>query len=231
MENSIRPWYKHWRSIVVIIFSVIILFFLTVCAIYFIKEIKNAKLNFNKTGQGLSSLPARSGQKYDAASGEHYWLGSANGEVTIVEFGDFACPVCGQAFATVGELRSKYKNEVKFIWRDYPVVTDYSATLALAARCAGEQGLFWPMHDKLFQNQSINQTDQLIALANQISADTVKFQDCLGKQKYLPSIQKDLADGQSFGVNGTPAYFINGYKIEGDVPYETFVKIIEELKK
>lgn len=245
MEYSIKPWHKRWWGVPVIILSAMILFFLTASAFYLIGEIRNAKLGLNKTDFKLS------GQQYDAASGDHYWLGSSKAKITVVEFGDFACPFTEQAFPTIRELSVKYKNDIKFIWRDYPVVTDYSANLALAARCAGEQGLFWLMHDKLFQNQAAivalaSQTDQadtgqkvteqLVATANQIGANTAKFKDCLNKQKYLPQIQQDLTDGHAFGIiagseGGTPTYFINGYKIPGDIPRDTFIKIIEEFKK
>jgi protein-disulfide isomerase len=248
MEYLVRPWFKQWWGVIIIIFLAIILFFLAVSAFYFVGEIKNSSLKINRAKQPIS------GQKYGAASSDSYWLGSANAKITIVEFGDFACPVCEKAFPTTGQIRQNYKNDVKFIWRDFPVVTEYSSFLALAGRCAGEQGLFWPMHDKLFQNQNAiysladqfsadttstqftNQlTNLLVSLANQSGADTVKFKDCLDKQKYLPQIQKDLTDGQAFGIigseSGTPTYFINGYKIAGDVPYDMFVKIIEEMKK
>lgn len=225
MESSNKTWYKRWWGVLTIIIFALILFFLAASAFYFIGEIKNAKLKLSQTG------PRLSGQTYPAANNEGYWLGSASAKITVVEFGDFACPVCLQAFPTVREISSKYKNDIKFIWRDYPVVQDYSDLLALAGRCAGEQGLFWPIHDKLFQNQGVDQPDQLAALANQVGADLIKFKNCFNQQKYLPQIQKDLEAGQSFDIAGTPTYFINGYKLAGDVPLDIFVKIIEELKK
>ena len=221
MQYSEKPWHKRWWGVAAIIFLLIILIFLVAAGFYVYNNVKAAK---KQTGIKLS------GQQYNAAAGDHYWLGSAKAPITIVEFGDFACPVCEQAFPTIREISLKYKNDIKYIWRDYPVVQDYSALLALAGRCAGEQGLFWPLHDKLFQNQGVSTAGQLTALAGQIGADLNRFNNCLDKQKYLPQIQKDLADGQAFGNSGTPTYFINGYKIPGDIPYEIFVQIIEELK-
>lgn len=223
-EFSTKPWHKKWGGALLVIFAVIILSFLSASAFYFIKEIKNAKSKISQTEI------INNGQKYNAVSSDNYWLGSANAKITIVEFGDFTCPVSKKSFSTIREISLKYKNDIKFIWRDYPVYSESSAALALIARCAGEQGLFWPMHDKLFQNQGVIELDGLIALANQIGANTERLRNCVQKQKYLPQITKDLADGKSFNISGTPAYFINGYKIEGDIPYETVVKIIEELK-
>ena len=222
MEYTIKPWFKTWWGRLIIALITIILIFAVAISFYIYNSIKTAE---KQTGIKLS------GQQYDAAIGDNYWLGSAKAPITIVEFGDFACPICEQSFSTIREISLKYKNDIKFIWRDYPVVSEYSALLALGGRCAGEQGLFWPMHDKLFQNQGANTADQLTALTNQIGADTVRFNDCLTKQKYLTQIQNDLKDGQKFGITGTPTYFINGYKIEGNIPYDIFIKIIEELKK
>ncbi|MBI2459608.1 MAG: DsbA family protein [Parcubacteria group bacterium] len=225
MQYIKKPWYKTWRGAVILFFSATILFVLTIGVFYFIGTVKNGKTELSQAAAKLS------GPIFQAAAGQHYWLGNDQAKITIVEFGDFACPVCEKAFPTIREISLKYKNDIKFIWRDYPVVQDYSALLALSARCAGEQGLFWPMHDKLFQNQGVSAAEQLTALANQAGADTVRFKDCLSQQKYLPQIQKDLSDGQTFGNIGTPTYFINGHRIPGDIPYDVFVKIIEELKK
>lgn len=226
MDYQIKPWPKRWWGKLIIILLTIFLIFAVAIGFYIYNSVKELKQQ-----AGLIRQLAESGEQFKAADGDHYWLGSAKAPVTIVEFGDFACPVCEKSFPTIREISQKYKNDVKFIWRDYPVVAEYSALLALAGRCAGEQGLFWPMHDKLFQNQGVNAAGQLSALANQVGADTARFNDCLTKEKYLSQIQKDFADGQTFGNTGTPTWFINGYKVAGDIPYDTFVKIIEELKK
>jgi protein-disulfide isomerase len=222
MEYIVKPWFKVWWGKLIIALLTIFLIFVVATGFYIYNSIKTAK---KQTGVKLN------GQQFNAADDEHYWLGSAKAPITIVEFGDFACPVCEQSFSTIREISLKYKNDIKFIWRDYPVVADSSSLLALAGRCAGEQGLFWPMHDKLFQNQGLSTADQLAILANQIGADAARFNSCLAKQTYLPQIQKDLEDGQKFGITGTPTYFINGYKIEGNIPYDVFVKIIEGFKK
>lgn len=217
-----KPWLKTWWGKLIIVFLATILIFAVAIGFYIYDAVKAAG---KQTGLKLG------GAQYEAAAGDHYWLGAAKAPITIVEFGDFACPSCEQSFPVIREISLKYKNDIKFIWRDYPVVAEYSELLALAGRCAGEQGLFWPMHDKLFQNQGVNTAEQIGILANQIGADTLRFNDCLTKQKYLPQIMKDLSDGQTFGISGTPAYFINGYKIEGNIPRNTFIQIIEGLIK
>jgi len=159
-----------------------------------------------------------------------YWLGAADPQVTIVEFADFACSYCHESFPIIRELTNTHKTRVKFIFRHYPALSDDSLGLALAAECAGEQGLFWPMHDKLFQNQGLS-TDKLSAAANQIGADTNRFDECLKSKRYLKDVQKDFSDGQALGFTGTPTWFINGRMIEGSIPYNTFKGIIEQLIK
>jgi protein-disulfide isomerase len=159
----------------------------------------------------------------------NYWLGAAKPKVTIVEFMDFACHYCGLSFPTIREIGEKYKKDVKIIIRDYPVNASYSVELSLAARCAGEQGLFWPMYDKLFLNQGVSDRAGLIELARQVGANTERFALCFDNKKYLAAVQKDFDDGQTLAIAGTPTWFINRYKIEGDIPHDTFIQIIDKL--
>lgn len=106
-----------------------------------------------------------------------------------------------------------------------------SLELSMAARCAGEQGLFWVMHDKLFQNQGVSGASKLIETAKQVGADTSRFASCLNSQKYIGRIQENFSDGDDLGVKGTPTWFVNGIKIEGAVPLSVWENIIQELLK
>lgn len=146
-------------------------------------------------------------------------LGASDPKVTIVEFSDFACPFCKASFPGLREISLKYKDGVKIIFRDWPG-HDNSLVLAMAAYCAGEQNKFWEMHDKLFQNQSDTfgtDKNQLAALAQQLGVYNQEFQTCFDQQKYLPQIQKNFTDSELLGVTGTPTWFINGKKIEGEL--------------
>ena len=104
-----------------------------------------------------------------------------------------------------------------------------SIDLAMAGECAGEQGLFWPMHDKLFQNQGLSEYKDLANLASQIGVNLTEFDDCYKNVKYTQQILKDYSDGQGLGVTGTPTWFINGQRLKGDIPFETWDKIIKNL--
>ena len=137
--------------------------------------------------------------------------------------------MCKESFPKIREISTKYKDDVKIIFRDFPVVTEYSIDLAMASRCAGEQGLFWVMHDKLFLNQGISQKNEIFELAKQIGADVGKFQNCFDNQKYSEDIYQDIKDGEALELEGTPTWFINGNKISGNIPYNIFIQIVEEL--
>lgn len=218
-------WYHKWWGILILF----ILFFVVVFGIVFAINIYNIIKKQPKSNPAKKSVSSTSTMLMEGASS--YWLGSANPKITIVEFADYQCPLCKSSFPKIREISAKYKNDVKIIHRDFPVFAN-SANLSLAALCAGEQGLFWPMHDKLFQNQGKFDAGNFIEiknLAQQTGINTERFNQCFDGQKYLDKIKKDIADGQKLEITGTPTWFINGEKIEGDIPYETFINLIENI--
>lgn len=226
--SETKKWYKKWWGVILIIVFVLLLSTFFAFAFTILDVIKNVKTeNYKITEKELD----RKTRALIEGSEKNYWIGSANPKITIVEFADFSCPYCQNSFSKIREISVKYKNDVKIIFRDYPIMTDYSSDLALTARCAGEQGLFWLMHDKLFANQGISTTEEMSELAKQIGADESRFKECLNNKKHLTTIQKDFSDGQSLGITGTPTWFINGNLVEGDIPYSTFIQIIEQLLK
>ncbi len=186
------------------------------------------KLSRQEISQNNISLNASN--KFEVSTESNYWIGAAKPKITIIEFGDFNCPNCQSAYPKIREISLKYKNEVKFIFKDYPIY-DFSLELAEAARCAGEQGFFWLMYDKLYQNQGLAAKSQVMEVAGQIGLDTSKFEKCYDSQKYLENIKKDFQEAEKLGLSGTPTWFINGYKIEGDIPYNIFTQIVESLLK
>ncbi|MBU4375513.1 DsbA family protein [Patescibacteria group bacterium] len=226
MLKTKKSWHKKWWGILLIIFAIFILALIVASGFYVFDVVQKIKSG-EPANRNILSRSVIGGKQYSAEGNGNYWIGSAKPKVTIVEFADFACSYCKNSFSKIREISVKHKDDVKIIFRDYPMHEE-SLALAMAARCAGEQGLFWLMHDKLFQNQGAAK-DQLIELAKQIGADTVKFSQCLDSDKYAAQIQKDYADGEELGVAGTPTWFINGYRVKGDIPYEVFAGVVEEL--
>lgn len=231
MEEANQRRFKKWWKIPLLFGVSIILILLVAFGFYVIEIFKQIKSGEYQTIQMLNSIPQNTNPELQKLleNSNSYWIGSPKPKITIVEFLDFSCPSCRNLFPKIREISLKHDKYVKIIIRDYPVFEN-SIETAMAARCAGEQGLFWLMHDKLFQNNPTEKND-LIIYANQIGADSAKFKECLMSNKYLSDIRKDFSDAEALGVAGTPTLFINGVKLEGDVPLEILNKIIEEFLK
>lgn len=154
--------------------------------------------------------------------------GDPSAPITIVEFGDYQCPYCGQAEATVVDLLKKYNGKVKLAFRDFPLLAihPFAEGAAEASRCAEAQHKFWPMHDAMYANQSKLTSDDLIKTASGLGMDEQSFASCLKAGTYKAAIQQDLDAGQKAGVSGTPAFFINGRFLNGSVPEQQFEEII-----
>ncbi len=215
-------WYKTRWGVVFVFVSIILLSLAVIIGSLVVKELRDA----NDPSKVTISI-----DRFEVATKDNYWIGSSNPKVTIIEFGDFSCEMCGMAFPTIREVVAKYKSDVKFVFKDFPVVSDVSPLLAMAARCAGEQGLFWTMYDKLFINQGVASAEKLAEIAKQSGADEQRFAACLEKQTYLKNIQDDYSEGEALGIEGTPTWFINGYKVEGVIPLKGFEDMIERLKR
>jgi protein-disulfide isomerase len=155
--------------------------------------------------------------------------GNVKAPVTIVEFSDFQCPFCARARPTVNRVREAYGDKVRILFRDFPLQMHPQATKASeAASCAGDQGKFWEMHDRLFANQARLQVPELKQHATDLGLDAEAFGGCLDSGKYASKWQQGLADGTQYGVTGTPAFFINGRPLMGARPFEDFATVIDE---
>ena len=148
--------------------------------------------------------------------------------ITIIAFSDYQCPYCKRAHTTVEQVMKTYGDKVKLVYRDYPLPFHENARpAALAAACANAQGKFWEYHQKLWGASDLS-TEKLKAMAGEIGLDQKKFDECLAKQEFKAVIDKDIADGASVGVSGTPAFFINGRMLSGAQPFEKFKEVIDE---
>lgn len=164
----------------------------------------------------------------EVALGDLPPLGPADAKVTIVEFSDYECPFCKRAEVSVEEVRKVYGDKVRIAYRNYPLPFHANARpAAQAALCANEQGKFWDYHDKVMAAKDLSAAN-LQQLASDTGLDRKKFDDCVAAERYKDQIDKDLAAGQAAGVNGTPAFFINGRLLDGAQPFEKFQEIIDE---
>ncbi len=165
--------------------------------------------------------------------------GAEDAPVTIVEFSDYQCPFCQRHFVqTMPQLVENYidTGKVRYTFKDFPLTSIHPEAVAasLAAECAGEQDAYWEMHDKLFNEQGrwsgqANSIESYSAFAEEISLDTVAFDQCMEEERYAENISQNFQEGVDAGVTGTPAFFINGQFISGAQPYEVFQQIIDSL--
>jgi protein-disulfide isomerase len=155
--------------------------------------------------------------------------GNPKAPVTIVEFSDFQCPFCSRARPTVNKVRETYGDQVRVIFRNFPLQNHAEAQKAgEAASCAGEQGKFWEMHDLMFANQQKLKVADLKEQAAGLGLNAETFNQCLDSGKHASDVQKDSEQGAEYGVTGTPAFFINGRPLVGAQPYETFAQLIDD---
>ena len=164
------------------------------------------------------------------------FLGKKNAPVTLIEFTDYQCPFCKRHFTnTFDQIKKEYidTGKVKYVVRDYPLGFHNNAQKAAeATECADDQGKFWEMHDKLFENQHALDIASLKQNAVDLGLNTGEFNDCLDSGKHEAEVKKDFADGSAAGITGTPGFFVNDKKLSGAQPFASFKAIIDaELSK
>jgi protein-disulfide isomerase len=154
--------------------------------------------------------------------------GPESAPVTIVEFSDFQCPYCVKAEPTVKEVVAAYPGKVRLVYRDYPLPGHPLAPKAAeAAHCAGDQGKYWQMHDRLFAAGGKLEVESLKGYAKEVGLDSAKFDACLDSGEKASVVAFHKKAGDEAGVNGTPAFFINGRLISGAQPAEAFKQAID----
>ena len=150
--------------------------------------------------------------------------------ITIVEYSEFQCPFCARILPTSKEVLTKYKGKVRWVMRDFPLSFHNRAKpAAVAARCALDQGKFWQMYTTLFNNQRSLSDKDFISYAKQIKLDNKSWQKCVDNpSKALAKVESNFQSGVKLGVTGTPAFFVNGRKLSGAIPFASFKRIIDE---
>jgi protein-disulfide isomerase len=163
--------------------------------------------------------------------------GNADAAVTIVEYSDFQCPFCSRAYKTLeDQVLKDYGDKVRLVYKNFPLTNmhPWAEDGAVAAACARQQSPqgFWKLYDFLFQNQQDITADNLKekaqAAVHDAGLDADKFNTCFDNKAALDAVKADEQEATALGVRSTPTFFINGRKVEGAVPYESFKEAIDQ---
>jgi protein-disulfide isomerase len=144
-------------------------------------------------------------------------LGPDSAPVTLVEYGDFECPFCRRAYPIVKEVRQRLGDRLRFVFRNFPLRESHphAQHAAEAAEAAGAQGMFWEMHDRLFERQFALEDDNLEEYARDLGLDADRLRGELDAHINAARVREDFRSGITSGVNGTPTFYINGERYDG----------------
>lgn len=215
---------------------VVVLFYFTWRVFFYYRLIANgaiinlpqytSKLTLGNVAHAAGAAPVT-----DVTSTDDPVTGSPDAPVTIVVFADFECPFSRDVFPTVRSLAASRPNDVRVIFRDFPLesIHTQARAAARAANCADAQDKYLPMHDKLYQNaERLTDTD-LDFYAQQIGLDLTAFNRCMTDPATDREIDEDIADGSAAGVRGTPTFFINGARVEGAIPASILTTVVDQV--
>lgn len=162
--------------------------------------------------------------------GRDHIRGPVNAPFSLVEYGDFQCPYCGDAHVVVKEIEERLGEQLCFAFRNFPLteIHPYAEHAAEAAEAAGAQGNYWEMHDVLFENQDALEDENLKEYAEALSLDAEKLIRDVRNGAHAARLQEDFRDGEKQGVNGTPTFFVNGVLFDGEPDVENLINALTE---
>ena len=157
--------------------------------------------------------------------------GPADAPITLVEYGDYQCPYCGQAYPIVKRLQKKLGANLRFVFRNFPLSQIHPDALdaARVAEAAALQGKFWEAHDAFYEDQENLHFEGLMSMASQAGVDLDKLDKDLGADAVGKRVEDDFESGVRSGVNGTPTFFVNGQRYDGDWSYSPFLEYLQGL--
>jgi protein-disulfide isomerase len=192
-----------------------------------VQDARDAYVNTLKTHTAVRTMLQPPRATVDAGTSPA--KGPADAPIELIEFADFECPYCQAASPTIKRVLDTYGNRVRFVYRNFPLASHPNAIPAAeAAQCANEQGQFWAYHDRLFGSPGNLSSADLRSTAQQLGLDVARFNSCVEEHRYRSVVETDVKAGTTAGVNGTPAFFINGRLLSGAQPYDAFKNVIDE---
>jgi protein-disulfide isomerase len=182
--------------------------------------------NETPTGGTPSAAPP---DRYDIEIEGQPSMGPIDAPVVIVEFSDFSCGYCQRwHLETFQRLMDAYPGQIRFVYRDFPILFEESFNAAVAAQCAHEQGAFWGFHEALFTRTEAKGLETYLLFAQELGLDIQKFQGCMDSGQAANEVISDARFASSLGIGGTPTFFINGIPMIGAQPLENFTSIIDQ---
>jgi protein-disulfide isomerase len=157
--------------------------------------------------------------------------GPEDAPVTLLEYGDFECPYCGRAEPAVRELLAEF-GDLRYVWRHLPLndVHPQAQLAAEASEAAAAQGIFWPMHDLLFEHQDELEPEALVQYARQLGLDAGRFLSDLQGHRWEERVVADIESADASGVAGTPSFFVNGQRQTGAFDLETLARAVQSAR-
>src|SRR6267378_6704570 len=147
--------------------------------------------------------------------------------LTLVEYGDYQCPFCGAAYPEVKKVQKELGSELRFVFRNFPLTNmhEHAMNAAETAEAASAQGKFWPMHDFLYEHQAtLGDTSVALGYAKKLGLDTQRFEREIAQHMYRKRVKDDFMGGVRSGVNGTPTFYVNGVRHDGDAVAKALVE-------
>jgi protein-disulfide isomerase len=164
-----------------------------------------------------------------AVNADDHIQGDPAAECSLVEYGDYQCPYCGAAYPIVKSLQKHFGKRLSFVFRNFPLsqMHPWAEPAAEAAEFAGANGKFWEMHDLLFENQESLSNALFLELTEKLDLSISQLQTALASATYRSRVRADFAGGARSGVNGTPTFFINGRRYNGQSDFRSLSEAIE----
>jgi protein-disulfide isomerase len=159
--------------------------------------------------------------------------GKDTSPLTLLEYGDYECPYCGQAYPIIKQVQKHFGSKLRFVFRNFPVsqIHPHAQHAAEAAECAATQNKFWEMHDYLYEHQQALDDQHLEKYASELALDLARFKNDMSMHVHAARVREDFLSGVRSGVNGTPTFYIDNTRYNGSWDLETLLETLRSAIK